>query len=140
MGRILAFTLLVCVAILAAGACGKSDSGKDGMKEGKTTEVKKTALTKEKFMEYLKERLAIVETPEYGAVLAKYKAETKGVKDIMDRQKVWEKYFKEYQQKELDLLKKFGLSLSDTMDATRDLKDDKDVMQLVFKLANYAAF
>ena len=140
MGRSIVRGLCLCAMVLALVACGKSEPGKDGKGMDKTAGEKKSSLTKEKYLDYLKERLAIVETPEYGAVLAKYKAEAKDVREIMDRQKIWEKYFKEYQQKELDLLKKYGITLSDTMDLSRNFKDDKEVMQLIFKLANYAAF
>jgi len=132
--------LVVFAAVLGLVAgCGKKDD-KDAMYGKPAAGEKKAALGKDKYMDYLKKKLEMVSTPEYAAALAKYKAEAGGVKEIMERQKIYEKYFGDHRQKEMDLLKSCGITLSDVMNAAMSFKTDKEVMDLVFKLSKYAVY
>ena len=134
-------TLLgVClVSLVLVVGCGKKDD-KDAMFGKVEKDGKKTAISKEKFMDYLKKKLALVGTPEYADAMVKYKAEAKDVKEIMDRQKIFEKYFGEYKNKEMDLLKSCGMTLGDVISASTAFKGDKEVMDLIYKLAKYVVY
>jgi len=130
----------VCVLSLAMLAgCGKKDD-KDAMFGTTDQDGKKAAISKEKFMEYLTKKLAIVGTPEYADAMTKYKAEAEDVKEILDRQKIFDKYFGDYKKKEADLLNSCGLTLGDVVTASTSFKSDKEVMDLVYKLMKYVVY
>jgi len=134
---VLVGVFILSLAMLAG--CGKKDD-KDAMFGTTGQDGKKAAISKEKFMEYLTKKLAIVGTPEYADAMAKYKAEAKDVKEIMDRQKIFDKYFGEFKTKEMALLKSCGLTLGDVVTASTTFKGDKEVMDLVYKLAKYVVY